>query len=183
MRKLIAAMNMTLDGVCDHTSMVADDEIHRHYTELLESGGEALYGRVTYQLMEYWRGVVKNPTGNKANDEFAQAMDRIPKVVFSRTLKTVDWDSARLAARDLEDEVRELKDQPGRDILVGSPSLIAQLTELGLIDEYQLGLQPAIVGSGLQLFKNITDRVDLRPLKTKSFGCGVIMLYYERVRK
>jgi dihydrofolate reductase len=71
MRKLIAAMNMTLDGFCDHTAMIADDEIHQHYNELLKSAGTVLYGRITYQLMEYWRTVVKNPTGIKAMDEFA----------------------------------------------------------------------------------------------------------------
>ena len=91
MRKLIAAMNMTLDGFCDHTSMTADDKIHQHYTELLRSAGILLYGRITYQLMEYWRSVVENPTGNKAMDEFAVTMDNTPKVVYSRTLASVDW--------------------------------------------------------------------------------------------
>ena len=82
MRKLIAAMNMTLDGFCDHTSMNADDEIHQHYTELLSGADTAIYGRITYQLMEYWLTVIKNPTGNKAMDEFAVAIDNISKVVF-----------------------------------------------------------------------------------------------------
>jgi dihydrofolate reductase len=179
MRKLIAAMNMTLDGFCDHTAMIADDEIHAHYRDLLRDSGTALYGRITYQLMEYWRSVRENPTGIKAMDEFAVAMDNIPKVVFSRTLKEVDWETAKLATRDLKVEVLELKQQPGNDILVGSPSLIAGLTQLGLIDEYQLGVQPTVVGSGLPLFKNITDRVDLKLLKTKTFGCGAVFFYYE----
>jgi hypothetical protein len=82
-RKLIAAINMTLDGFFDHTALIADDEIHQHYTDLLNSGGTVLYGRITYQLMEYWRTVLENPTGNKSTDEFAVAMDNIPKVVFS----------------------------------------------------------------------------------------------------
>ncbi|MGB7207694.1 MAG: dihydrofolate reductase family protein [Pyrinomonadaceae bacterium] len=179
MRKLIAAINMTLDGFCDHTAMIADDEIHQHYTDLLKSKGTAVYGRITYQLMEYWRSVLENPTGIKAMDEFAVAMDNIPKIIFSRTLKDVDWKTAKLATRDLKKEVLELKQQAGKDILVGSPSLIVALTQLGLIDEYQLGVQPTVIGSGLSLFKNITDRIDLKLLKTKIFGCGAIVLYYE----
>jgi dihydrofolate reductase len=183
MARVIAAMNMTLDGFCDHTAMIADDEIHQHYSDLLRSSGTAIYGRITYQLMEYWRSVLENPTGIKAMDEFAVAMDNIPKIVFSNTLKEVDWKTAKLATRDLKEEVLELKqsrDGGRKDILVGSPSLIAALTQLGLIDEYQLGVQPTVVGSGLPLFKNITDRVDLKLLKTKTFGCGAVALYYGR---
>src|SRR5678816_2524572 len=102
MRKLIAAMNMTLDGFCNHTAMIADEEIHQHYSELLNSAGTVLYGRITYQLMEYWRTVVKNPTGIKSMDEFALTMDNIPKIVFSHTLKNVDWKTAKLAKRDIK---------------------------------------------------------------------------------
>jgi dihydrofolate reductase len=91
MRKLIAAINMTLDGFCDHTAMIADDEIHQHYNELLSSASTVLYGRITYQLMEsYWPTVVKNPTGNKPMDEFAVTIDNIPKIVFSNTLKMLN---------------------------------------------------------------------------------------------
>src|SRR5215831_11658571 len=104
MRKVVAAINMTLDGFCDHTALIADGEIHQHYNELLKSGDVVLYGRITYQLMEYWPTVVKNPTGNKSIDEFAVTMDNIPKVVFSRTLQNVEWETARLAKRDIKEE-------------------------------------------------------------------------------
>lgn len=182
MRKVIAAINMTLDGCCDHTTMIADDEIHNHYSELLRKGDILLYGRITYQLMEYWPTVLQNPTGNKSTDEFAVIMDNIPKVVFSKTLKHVTWKTARLATRGLQEEVLELRQQPGKDILVGSRSLIIALLNLHLIDEFQLCVQPIVVGNGLSpLFKNITDRIDLRLVKTKTFGCGAIMLYYEPV--
>jgi dihydrofolate reductase len=183
MRKLIAAMNMTLDGYCDHTAMGADDEIHDHYAQLLRNSGAALYGRITYQLMEYWRSVIENPTGNKAMDDFAVTMDNIPKIVFSNTLKDVDWETARLATRGLKEEVLELKRQEGKDILVGSPSLIVQLAQLGLVDEYQLGIHPTIVGGGLPLFKNITERIDLKLLKTKTFGCGAVFHYYAPTKR
>jgi dihydrofolate reductase len=179
MTKVIAAMNMTIDGFCDHTAGIADDELHQHYADLLSEAGIILYGRKTYQLMEYWLTVVKNPTGNKATDEFALVMDRIPKVVFSHTLKSLEWESAKLATKGLREEVLELRQQAGRDILIGSPGLIAALTPLGLIDEYQLCIHPVILGSGLPLFKNISDKMILKLLKTKRFGSGAIVLYYE----
>jgi|SRR6266850_5032896 len=180
MRKLIAAINMTLDGFCDHTAMIADDEIHQHYNELLNNADTLLYGRITYQLMEsYWPTVVKKPTGNKPTDEFAVIMDNIPKIVFSRTLKNVDWKNAKLKKEVIKEEVSELKQQAGKNILVGSPGLIVALTQLDLIDEYQLGVQPIVLGNGLPLFKNIKDRINLKLLKTKTFGCGAVTLYYE----
>ena len=127
MRKVIAAINTTLDGVCDHTAGIPDEEIHQHYTELLDNAGVVLYGRITYQLMQFWQTLLKNPSGEKTMDDFARAIDKIPKIVFSHTLKNVEWDSATLANRALEEEVLELKQQPGKDILVGRRSLIRQL--------------------------------------------------------
>ena len=117
MRKLIAAMNMTLDGFCDHTAMTADDEIHEHYNELLSNAGTLLYGRITYQLMEsYWPTVVKNPTGNKPMDEFAVLIDNISKIVFSRTLKSVHWKNTELKKEIIKEEVLKLKQQAGKNI-------------------------------------------------------------------
>jgi dihydrofolate reductase len=184
MRKLIAAINMTLDGFCDHTAMTADDEIHEHYNDLLRNTGILIYGRTTYQLMEsYWPSVVKDPTGNKPIDEFAVLIDNIPKIVFSRTLKNVVWKNTELKKEIIKGEISKLKEQAGKNILVGSPGLIAALAELDLVDEYQLAVQPTILGSGLPLFKNIRKRIDLKLLKTKTFCCGAVVLYYERVKK
>ena len=184
MRKLIAAINMTLDGFCDHTAMIADDEIHQHYNELLSNADTLLYGRITYQLMEsYWPSVVKNPTGNKPMDEFAVLIDNISKIVFSRTLKNVDWKNTKLKKEVIKEEILELKQQAGKNILVGSPGLIVALTQLDLIDEYQLCVHPIVLGSGLPLFKNIKDRINLKLLKTKTFGCGAVTLYYEPTKK
>jgi dihydrofolate reductase len=183
MAKLIAAINMTLDGFCDHTAMIADDEIHQHYSELLANAGTLLYGRITYQLMQgYWPAVVKSPTGNKPTDEFAVLIDNISKIVFSRTLKTVDWKNTELKKEMIKEEVLELKQSRNggsENILVGSPSLIRAFARLDLIDEYQLGVQPIVLGSGLPLFKEVKDRIDLKLLKTKTFGCGAVILYYE----
>ena len=184
MRKLIAAMNMTLDGFCDHTAMIADDEIHQHYNELLGNADTLIYGRITYQLMEsYWPTVVKNPTGNKPTDEFAVLIDNISKIVYSRTLENVDWKNTELKREIVKDELLDLKQRAAKDILVGSPSLIVALTQLDLIDEYQLGVQPTVLGSGLPLFKNIRERVNLKLLKTKIFDSGLVALYYESTKK
>jgi len=179
MRKLIAAMNMTLDGFCDHTAMGADDEIHRHYCDLLLDAGAVIYGRTTFQLMEYWRTVVENPTGNNATDDFAAAIDDVQKIVYSRTLESVDWRNTELKREIVTEEIQKLKQQADKNIFVGSPSMIVQLGNLDLIDEYQLGVHPTAVGSGLPLFKNISDRIDLKLLKTKTFGSGVVIHYYE----
>src|SRR6185503_19546365 len=153
MRKLIAAINMTLDGFCDHTAMIADDELHQHYNELLSNAGTLLYGRITYQLMEsYWPSVVKNPTGNKPTDEFAVLIDNISKIVFSRTLKAVDWKNTMLKKKIIKEEIIGLKQSSNggsKPILVGSPSLIGAFTQLDLIDEYQLAVNPTVLGSGL----------------------------------
>jgi dihydrofolate reductase len=184
MRKLIAAMNMTLDGFCNHEAMSADEEIHQHYNELLSNADTLIYGRITYQLMEsYWPSVVKNPTGNKPMDEFAVLIGNISKIVYSRTLQHVDWKNTTLKKEVIQEEILELKQQTSKNIVVGSPGLIVALTHLDLIDEYQLGVQPTVLGSGLPLFKNIRDRIDLKLLKTKTFGCGAVMLYYEPTKK
>ncbi len=184
MRKLIAAINMSLDGFCDHTGMIADDEIHEHFNELLRDAGILIYGRITYQLMEsYWPSVVKNPTGNKPMDEFAVLIDNIPKIVYSRTLQHVDWKNTTLKKEFIKEEILELKRQTGKNIFVCSPSLIVTTAQLGLIDEYQPVVHPVVLGSGLPLFKNIKDKIDLKLLKTKPFGAGQLAIYYESTKR
>src|SRR6187401_3412536 len=119
MKKIIAGINMTVDGFCDHTAAIADDELHQHYNELLSNADTILWGRVTYQLMEsYWPDVVKNPTGNKPTDEFAVLIDNLSKVVYSRTLKNVDWKNTILKKGIIEEEILEPKQRAGKNILV-----------------------------------------------------------------
>jgi len=184
MRKLIAAINMSLDGYCDHTGMIADDELHEHFNELLRTAGALIYGRITYQLMEsYWPSIVKNPTGNKSEDEFAVLIDNIPKIVYSRTLQLVDWKNTTLKKEIIKEEILELKRQAGKNVFVGSPSLIIALAKLDLIDEYQLVVHPIVVGSGLPLFKNIKDKIELKLLKTKPLGAGQLAIYYESTKR
>ena len=181
MRKVIAAINVTLDGFCDHTAIVPDEEIHQHYADLLDNGDVILYGRTTYQLMQFWQTLIEKPSGEKSMDDFAIAIDKIPKIIFSHTLKNTEWDSAKLADQPIEDTVKELKQHSGGDILVGSRSLIMQLIELNLIDEFQLCFHPVVAGSGLPLFENINGRTIFKLLKTKIFSGGAVMHYYEPI--
>lgn len=183
MRKVIAAFNMTVDGFCDHTVGIPSEELHQHYTELLNSSGVILYGRTTYQLMQFWQTLLENPSGKKSMDDFAMAIDKIPKIVFSHTLKDTEWHSAKLANQPIEELVKELKQQPGKDILVGSRSVIIQLLNLNLIDEFQLCVHPLIVGEGLPLFDKIKDKTFFKLLKTKTLDSGAIVLYYEPIRQ
>jgi dihydrofolate reductase len=183
MKKLIAAFTMTLDGVCDHTAGIADEELHQHYSELVNNAGVILYGRTTYQLMQFWQTLLHNPSRKKSMDDFAISIDKIQKLIFSNTLRDTGWDSAELAKRPLEEEVLELKQQPGKDILVGSRSLIIQLLNSNLIDEFQICIHPVIEGKGLLLFDQIKDRIVLKLIKTKLLNSGAAVLYYEATRQ
>jgi|SRR5690606_27375473 len=178
MNKVIAAINLTIDGYCDHTAGIPDQEIHHHYSELLKNAAVILYGRKTYQLMQYWQTILKNPSEDKSMFEFAQAIDKIEKIVFSNTLKDLQWESARFANYDLKHEVDELKKLANGDILVGSPGLINALTHLELIDEYQLCIHPVVLGNGLALFKNNSEKLTLKLVGTKTFPNGAVILYY-----
>ena len=184
MRRLIAGINMTLDGYCDHTAMNVDEEIHQHFADLVKNASILIYGRITYQLMEdYWPGIAANPTGEKSTDEFAVAIDEVPKIVYSRTLKSVGWKNTTLKNEIDRDEILALKRSGnGGDILVGSPGLIIALGKLDLVDEYQINIMPVILGKGLPLFREINDKIMLQLVKTKTFGCGSVNCYYEPVK-
>src|SRR5690606_14922841 len=178
MRKVIAAFNMTLDGVCDHTAGIVDEGLHQHYTDLIDNAGIILYGRTTYQLMQFWQELLKKPSGEESMDDFAVSIDKIQKLVFSNTLKDTGWNSAKLAKRPLDEEVLELKQQSGRDILVGSRSLIIQLLNADLIDELQICINKIVEGKGLLLFDQIKDRIMLSLIKTKLLNTGAAVFYY-----
>lgn len=181
MRKVIAAINMTLDGVCDHTVGVVDEEIHHHYSELINNSGVILYGRITYELMQFWQTFLENPSGEKSMDDFAVSIDQIPKLVFSRTLKETKWNTAELAEKPLDETVQDLKKQGGKDVLIGSRSLIIQLLNTGLIDELQICIHPMLEGKGLKLFDQIDKRIMLNLLKTKTLQPGATVFYYKPI--
>lgn len=179
MRKVIAAINMTLDGVCDHTAGVVDEDLHHHYSDLIKNAGVILYGRITYELMKFWLTLLNNPSDQKSMNEFAFLIDRIEKVVFSNTLKNTGWNTANISRLPLEETILELKQQSGKDILIGSRSLIIQLLNKNLIDEFQICIHPMIEGKGLRLFDQIKGRIIFKLIKTKSLNSGVTIFYYE----
>jgi len=183
MKKVIAAFNMTLDGVCDHTTGIADEGLHQHYSDLVDNAGVILYGRTTYQLMQFWQTLLQNPSGKKSMDDFAISIDKIPKLVFSNTLKDTNWDSAKLSDSSLNEKVLELRQQSGKGILVGSRSLIIQLLNSNLIDEFQICVHPIIEGKGLRLFDQIKNRIMLKLIKTKTLNSGATVFYYEPTRE
>lgn len=180
MRKVNAAINTTIDGFCDHTADIADQELHDHYTALLNNSGVVLYGRITFELMSYWKPFLDKPSGDSSLDDFAKAIDRIPKVIFSHTLSNPHWETASLAQRPIQEIVEDLKNQSGKDILVGSRSMINQLMKLKLIDEYQLCIHPVVIGKGLPLFDENIDRTVFQLTKTKAFKSGAIVLHYQK---
>lgn len=184
MRKVIAAMNMSLDGFCDHTLGIVNNETHQHYNNLMKESGDLLYGRTTYQMMEdYWPLLVKEPGEDPISNEFAALIDDISKVVFSHTLENVTWKNSRIAKQPLEAEIAALRKEARNPIFIGSPGLIAQALELKLVDELQIMIHPVIAGKGLVLFKNIREEINLKLLKTKTFPGGPVLLYYERMEK
>lgn len=180
MRKVIGAINMTLDGVCDHTAISPDEEVHDHYAKLMAEGGEILYGRITYELMKFWQTFLEHPSDEKSMNDFALAIDQIPKIVFSSSLTQTGWATASLAEKSLEEEVLMRKQQEGKDIFVGCRSLIIQLLKLNLLDELQICIHPVIAGAGLPLFEHMQDRAELKLLKTKTFTSGAVLIYYSR---
>ncbi len=170
---------MTLDGVCDHTTGIFSEDLHEHYSDLLDNAGIIIYGRTTYELMQFWKTILQNPTGKKSMDDFAISIDKIPKLVFSNTLKDTNWDSAKLSDRPLIEKVLELKQQSGKNISVGSRSLIIQLLNSNLIDEFQICIHPIIEGNGLRLFDQIKNRIMLKLIKSKTLTSGATIFYYE----
>ena len=173
---------MTLDGFCDHTAgFLADGELHYHYADLLNNAGVILYGRTTYQLMQFWQTLLKNPSDEESMNDFAISIDKIPKLVFSNTLKDTGWDTAKLAEKPLDREVLELKKQSGKDIYVGSRSLIIQLLNSNLLDEFQVCIHPVVEGKGLPLFDQIKGRTIFKLIKTKFLSSGATVFYYEPI--
>lgn len=157
----------------------ADEELHNHYSDLLNNSGILLYGRTTYQLMQVWQTLLENPSEKKSMNDFAVSLDKVEKLIFSNTLKETGWNTAKLANRPLDEEVLELKQKSGKDIFIGSRSLINQLLNSNLIDEFQICIHPVVEGQGLLLFDQIKERIFLKLLKTKSLTSGAAVFYYE----
>lgn len=179
MQPLRYSINVTLDGCSDHRTMIADPDMHRHAVENFARADALLFGRVTYQMMETaWRPSMQSGARLTWMEPFAKTIDAAKKYVVSSTLNRVDW-NAELLRGDLETAVQALKRQPGKGLFVGGVMLPMALAELGLIDEYEFVVQPAIVGHGPSLFAGLAQRVDLRLVSQLEFASGAVALRYE----
>jgi len=182
MSKLIMFNLVTLDGLFAGTSGEidwhnVDDEFHEFARAQLDSADGLLFGRVTYQLMaSYW----PTPDAAAQAPAIATRMNSISKIVVSRILASVDWSNSRLIKQDIQQEISNLKRQPGKDLLLlGSADLASTLTKLRLIDEYRIMVNPVVLGKGQPLFKNVNQKVAFKLLSTRVFHSGNVLLCYE----
>jgi len=181
MRNVIFAINTTLDGCVDHTKQVADDETHEYFTDLLREVDLLVFGRITYQLMvPFWPDVARNQSMTKASNEFARTFDSIEKIVFSRSLDGAEDKNTRIVRTNLRDEILRLKQEPGRNILVGGVDVPSQLIELGLVDEYRFVVGPIVAGEGRRLLEgvNLRETLQLKLVESKIFESGCVALRY-----
>lgn len=183
MRNLIFAINMTIDGCCDHTKVDGSEEIHDYFANLLREADVLLYGRKTYQMMvPFWPDVARNHSGpTRAMNDFAQAFVSVKQIiVFSRSLGEGGGENTKILHADLRDEILKLKQEEGRAILAGGVALPAQLMELGLVDEYLFVVHPILAGEGRRLLQgaNLRERLKLKLAESKSFKSGCVALRY-----
>ena len=182
MRKLIVFNLMTLDGYFagqdgDISWHNVDEEFNKYAIEKVKAGNTLLFGRVTYELMAgYW----PTPEAIKNDPIVAERMNNLPKIVFSRTLDQVHWNNTRLVKGDMLSEIRKMKQESGNDMtILGSGSIVSQLAPQGLIDEFQVMLNPVVLGKGKTMFQGIQDKLALRLTKTRVFYNGNVLLHYE----
>jgi dihydrofolate reductase len=186
MRKVILFNMVTLDGFFEGPNREidwhhVDAEFNEFAIAQLDSADGLLFGRITYQLMaNYW----PTPTAMENDPIVADKMNNLPKIVLSRTLEKAEWNNTRLIKENIADEISKLKQQPGKDLLLfGSADLASTLTQLGLIDEYRIMVNPVVLGSGNPLFKRIHHRLDLKLVNARTFRSGNVLLYYQPNRK
>src|ERR1051325_214100 len=180
MRKVVFAINITIDGYCGHETGIADDELHEYFTGRLRDSGVEILGRNTYHLMyPYWHDVAVNQSETKMINEFARTFDVIPKIVFSTTLKSIEWNNTTLLHGNLREEIMKLKGQPGKNIFIGGLNIASQVAQWDLIDEYHFVVHPIIAGAGPRLLESVRNRT-LNLIGQKSFGSGVVALHYKK---
>ena len=181
MRNVIFAINITLDGYCDHTKQFVDEEQLEYFTQLTQDADLQIFGRKTYELMvPYWPDVLKDRSATKADTDFARAFVSISKIVFSRTLEKAEGTNTRIVRTDLHGEILKLKQQQGKNILVGGVSVPSQLVELGLVDEYRFVVGPIVAGAGRRLLDDVSLRASeqLKLVESKIFRSGCVALRY-----
>ncbi len=180
MRKVVFAINITIDGYCGHETGIADDELHQHFTDLLRQSDVDIFGRNTYELMyPHWHDVAVEQSESQAINEFARVFDAMAKIVFSTTLESAEWNNTTLLRSNLREKIVELKQQPGKNISIGSINTAAQAEQWGLIDEYHFVVHPIIAGKGPRLFQPGGGR-SLTLLSSKVFRSGAVALHYKK---
>jgi dihydrofolate reductase len=185
MRKLIYAINLTLDGCFDHTQVgPPDPEVFQYYIDLVRGAGAFVYGRKTYELMvPYWPDAAKDESSSKAEVEYAEAFCAVGKmVVVSKSLDKAEGKNVEIIRENLKEEILKLKEQEGNYILTGGVDIPSQLIQLGLVDEYIFLIYPAFVGKGKRLFEGVdlAERLKLKLVDTRVFKSGSILLRYEK---
>jgi dihydrofolate reductase len=181
MRNVIFAINITLDGCCDHTKQFVDEEQLEYFTRLTREVDLQVFGRKTYQLMvPYWPDILKNPSETKADTEFARAFESTNKIVFSRSLDNAQDRNTRIVRGNLHDEILKLKQKRGKNILVGGVDIPSQLIEFGLVDEYRFVVGPIIAGEGRRLLEGVSlsEKLQLKLVESKIFKSGCVALRY-----
>jgi dihydrofolate reductase len=181
MGHLTFALNVTLDGCTDHREGVADDEMLRYWTRLMDSAGAMLFGRRTYELMESaWPQVARDPRATPADRRWAQKLEAKPKYVVSTTRRDFPWSNSHRVEGDLARSVRALKKATPRGLLVGSPALSAELLRLDLVDEYRLLVHPVVAGHGPYLFAGSRPPLRLEFVASRRLRSGILALHYRR---
>lgn len=184
-------MNVTLDGYMSGSECELDwhfqywtKEMAESLCEQLSKADTILLGRVTYNAMaRYWLSKVVNPSLRGEDFAFAKMMNSYDKIVFSKTITLPEWSNTKLANGNLEDEIKLLKQKPGKDVIVyGSGRLVSSLIRSGLVDEYQLWLHPVVLGKGKPLFKSLHSRLYMKMVNIKTFSSGVVILYYRTIK-
>jgi dihydrofolate reductase len=182
-RKIIFAINVTIDGFANHEAVLADDELHDFYAELLGTIDIVLFGRKTYQLLEsFWPIARQDPRSTKSMLRFADKINGIQKIVFSNTLNDVHWSNTSLIkGDDVIEQILKLKNQEGNRLSISGLSIASMLTRLGLIDKYLFVVQPVILGKGTPLLKDLNNRVDLKLIEIKTFASGVVAKHDQKI--
>lgn len=181
MRKVIFGINMSLDGCCDHTKLMPDVDAHQYFMDLMRDVDLLVFGRKTYELMvPYWPDIARNRSGTKTENEFADAFVSKKIVVFSKTLEKAEGKNTRVVRGKLQDEILKLKQEQGKNILLGGVDVSSQLMESGLVDEYHFVVQPIIAGDGRRLLEGVhlPERFQLKLAESKIFKSGCIALRY-----
>ena len=183
MRKVLVAINVTVDGYCDHTAVIADEELHNYFNKIFDNAEIDIMGRVTYQIMfPYWHIVARDKVGSPAEINFAEKIEKIHKILVSKSIDHVDFANTEIIKDKVKERVIELKNGFGKDILIGGTTIISYLTEEKLIDEFIFVIHPIILGKGKKLFRETVKKNNLNLIDSKALGSGAIVLHYTVIK-